>query len=726
MKVVFLWHMHQPYYKDPLQNEYLLPWVYLHGIKDYYDMGVIIDEVPEARAVFNFVPSLLEQLEDYVSGKAVDRFLILGKKAPAEMSKEEKLFVIENFFDANRQRLIEPYHRYFELFYKARAIEKNEQELLKEFRDQDILDLQVCFFLAWTGEAARRNFPELQKLVDKGRCFTEKDKEILFSTHIKILSSIIPLYKKLHEQGKIELSVTPYFHPILPLLCDIQSARHAMPGVPLPEMMFHHPEDARNQIVAAITKFREVFGFDPTGMWPSEGSVSDDAISIIADYGFKWIATDEDVLIKTLNSNQGFNREQIYHPYRYQKDGKAINIFFRDHKLSDLIGFTYSQWDESSAIKDLVGKLHSIAASGSDNGVVSIIMDGENAWEYYRDNAYNFLKGLYFQLSSESGLELSTFKDSAEPNLYLEGIYPGSWINADYRIWVGHPEKNRGWDLLAKAREDALNSNSVVASLLNGDNTFDFNKVEDYTASGICRALFAAEGSDWFWWYGDDHFSPQSDTFDLLFRQHLMNVYRLLGQEIPTELYEPIKKKRVAGAVKEPSGFIYPQITGTINNYFEWLDAGLYDLSKQGSAMHSAENLLRSFFYGFDKENLFFRIDGSKPLSSQLHEGDNLTLYILSENEFKVVMSYDQTSTYLLRKQENGIWQNLDTLCNYKIKKICEVQVPLYPFKLQAESSIFAYITFTRRNEELGRWPVDAPMKLVYAGEEVEMDSWLI
>ena len=311
--ITFLWHMHQPYYKEPERGEYLLPWTYLHAVKDYYDMAVIVDETPGARVVFNLVPSLLEQLADYAAGCAVDPFLLKGKMAPADMTEEDRLFVVGNFFSANRQRMIEPYRRYLELLMMAgdgRAGKRAGR--LQNFQDQDILDLQVWFFLSWTGVAARRRHPELKELVDKGKNFTSDDKALLFAKQREILEEIIPLYRRLHDEGKAELALSPYFHPILPLLCDMNSARTAMPRANLPSARFRHPEDARSQVLSGIACFEKHFGFTPVGMWPSEGAVSDEALAIIAECGIKWAASDEGILAHTTCGGLGAGREALY------------------------------------------------------------------------------------------------------------------------------------------------------------------------------------------------------------------------------------------------------------------------------------------------------------------------------------------------------------------------------------------------------------------------------
>jgi len=726
LSIILLWHMHQPYYKDPLKEEYVLPWTYLHAVKDYYDMAAIVDEVPGARAVFNFVPSLLEQLEDYAAGTAVDSFLIHGRMNPVDMGDEQRLFVINNFFSANRQRLIEPNRRYHELYRLAGEEAGNAGELqLRQFREQDILDLQVCFYLAWTGEAARRRFPELRFLLEKGRGYTAADKALLFGCHDRILRDIIPLYRKLHAEGKIELSVTPHFHPILPLLCDLRSAAVAMPRAHLPNCSFRHPEDAGSQIRSGIRCFTRVFGFPPAGCWPSEGSVSDEALTAIADAGLAWAASDEGVLSASLGG-LGIGREAIYQPHLFSGGGRDLALFFRDHTLSDLIGFTYTQWDEQRAVDDFIDRIRAISASVPEARVVPVILDGENAWEYYPDNGYHFLKGLYGALAEADDIKPNTCSEvlASGVSRRLQHVHPGSWINASYGIWIGHPEENRAWELLARAREAAVRGNGRVAELLAIEGA-DLEGEEDQVAARICRALYAAQGSDWFWWYGDDHFSPHSDQFDLLFRRHLLFIYRLLGEEIPAELYEPIKKKSPAGFVREPSGFVTPCISGLVGDYFEWLAAGLYDLSRQSSTMHAAESGLKAFYYGFDRTALYCRIDGQHPLESYVRTEDRFILLLTCKKEYRLAM-HSPAGFCKLQMREPGGWIDTEHFCTWAIGRICEVQIPLAGLSLDAGEYVYASLVHQRGRDELGRWPADSPMKLMYAGDELELDTWII
>lgn len=727
LRIVFLWHMHQPYYKDPVKGEYALPWTYLHAVKDYYDMAAIVDATPGAKAVFNLVPSLLDQLLDYASGEAVDPWLMRARMSPADMDEEDRRFVLENFFSANRQRFIEPHKRYLELLYRA-GDGTRDSARHRQFSDRDILDLQVWFLLAWTGEAARRRYPEIDELLRKGRNFTPGDKETLLARHADILREIIPLYRKIHDEGKAELAVSPYYHPILPLLCDMKSALAAMPRANLPAARFRHPEDARSQVAQGIARFREIFGFTPAGMWPSEGSVSDEALSIIAGCGIKWVATDEEILARTLPAGLGPGKGRLYHPYTFQQGARELKMFFRDHQLSDLIGFTYSSWEPSRAVEDFMGRLRAIREQTPDARVVPVILDGENAWEYYPENGYGFLRHLYGTIASTDGFELLTCSEALnrEPERrVIERIHPGSWINADYGIWVGHPEENQAWDYLERAREAAVTSSPAVAERLAvGDGRGETAGIDD-NARLVCTSLYAAEGSDWFWWYGDDHFSVHSDRFDRLFRKHLMNVYRLLGLDVPRELFEPIKKTTPAGLVREPAALITPQVNGRVDDYFEWLAAGLFDLSKQSSAMHAAESLFQSFFYGFDRKNLYFRLDSPARLAELLQPDDELHLNVVSGGEFRLDITPVATDGPLLRRGD-GTWHVTGSRGTWGIDRICEVAIPLAPLGLEPRGKLFASVTLTRGGEEFGRWPADAPLLLAYAGPELEIDNWMI
>ncbi len=397
--VAFLWHMHQPFYKDLVTGEYVLPWVRLHAIKDYYDMVAMLDKFPGLKQNFNLVPSLLLQIEDYVYGKVSDNALLLSKKPAAELTEEERVKILREFFMANWDTMIRPYPRYQELLIKrGRFVPLPEiVRVAKKFSVQEMLDLQVWFNLAWCGNACRQPNLLPAELIKKDRNFTEEDKMNLLAQQQELMSRIIPKYKEVSDRDQIELSTTPFYHPILPLLCDNNIARVASPDIFLPERKFSHPENAEAQVELAVRYHQERFGKSPEGMWPSEGSVSEDIVPIIARHGIKWIATDEGILRRSLEGQRASSAE-LYRPYSFEKDGQFLNLVFRNRHLSDLIGFTYSRWKGEEAAQDLIRHLHHIRLALPEGGgpyLVSIILDGENAWEYYPHNGRDFLNSLY-------------------------------------------------------------------------------------------------------------------------------------------------------------------------------------------------------------------------------------------------------------------------------------------------------------------------------------------
>ncbi|MFH1025742.1 MAG: glycoside hydrolase family 57 protein, partial [Nitrospirota bacterium] len=379
--ISFLWHMHQPFYKDPFTGMYRLPWVRLHGTKDYLDMAEILLDFPDIKQTFNFTPSLLEQIIDYAEHQAGDRYLELSLKKASELNIEDRTFILENFFLANWEHMIKPFPRYFELLMKrgSHLIRSELKRMTQYFSVSDFRDLQVLFNLCWIDPMFRKKDPFLSMLVDKGRDFTEEDKVLLLEKQLDLLKKIIPCYKEMVTEDRIELSVSPFYHPILPLLCDTNAAKIALPDVRLPQKRFSHPEDAQRQIRMGIEYFEKVFGYRPVGMWPSEGSVSEEVLRLVSREGIRWIGTDEDILSLSLgrplrdSSRNVVDPRSLYSPHLFED----VSIVFRDHSLSDLIGFEYAKWDPGKAAEDLLAKLIRIWRSVPKDKpyLVSIILD---------------------------------------------------------------------------------------------------------------------------------------------------------------------------------------------------------------------------------------------------------------------------------------------------------------------------------------------------------------
>jgi alpha-amylase/alpha-mannosidase (GH57 family) len=570
----------------------------MHGIKDYYDMPAILENFPNIKQTFNLVPSLLEQIEEYGRGEAVDTHLELSAKPAALLDESDKIEIIASFFRANYDTMIAPHKRYAELF-------KSRNQAKDKYLEQDWLDLQVWSNLAWIDPIFHKESP-IDRLLAKGKNFTEQDKIALLEFEKLVMGRIIPKYKQLASSGQIELSITPYFHPILPLLCDTNVGRIPRPQILLPKHRFCHPEDAAAQVNMAIDFFESRFGFKPSGMWPSEGSVSEGIVPLLVDAGIKWIATDEEILAMSLGhglrsaGDEALIRDgELYRPYIFETAGKSIHLFFRDHALSDLLGFVYSRMDAKAAADDFIMRLEAVErnlqSKGKSESVVCIILDGENAWEYFPNDGHDFLNAFYLRLSNHPTIKTVTFSEALktiEPGK-LSRLHPGSWINHDYNIWIGHPEDNRAWDLLYDARERLSIADQSEP---------------DYALAK--KEIFIAEGSDWCWWFGDEHQSPDNDRFDQLYRSHIKNAYRLLKLPVPPELSKPIRSNFIMAHLTEPVDYINPTLDGRLTHYYEWSNAGYFDCRKAGSTMHKSERHIKAIYYGFGKNGeIFVRLD---------------------------------------------------------------------------------------------------------------------
>ena len=593
----FLWHMHQPFYKDLLTGVYCLPWTRMHGLKDYYGMVKILEEFPAIHQTFNLVPSLMVQLEEYAGGEARDPFLEAAVTPAEKLTADQRLFILQYFFQANRERLIYRYPRYRELFDRWVECGAEPRRAAPYFSTQDYRDLQVLSQLAWFDEEFLDRDRELGALVNRVRDYTPADQALMSRKQREILAAVIPAYRDAAARGQIEISTTPFYHPILPLVCDSDIAAEAHPGLPLPRR-FRRPEDAREQLRRAQEFIAQRFGQPPRGLWPSEGSVSNEALALAAETGFAWAATDQGVLEKTLRSGVTGPGGALYRPYLLEQDGRRVSLIFRDHFLSDLIGFVFSRLSPEAAADDFLRRLASIGepflATGRD-ALIPIILDGENAWEYYDRNGRPFLRALYRRLQDDRRFCAVTVSDALGrlPAERLDSIAPGSWINANFDIWIGAEEDNRAWNLLGEARE-----------------FFDRAPAPTAQARELAyQELLIAEGSDWCWWYGPEHETANRVEFDELYRNHLANVYRALDAEPPEELARPILRERGRELAVAPAGYVRPIIDGEITTYFEWLGAGLYRADLRLGAMHGKRFVVRELHYGTDGASFFLRVD---------------------------------------------------------------------------------------------------------------------
>ena len=572
IRVALLWHMHQPYYLDPVTGESVLPWVRLHALKDYWGMVRLVETTPGMRCTFNLVPSLVEQVEAYAAERTWDRQLVLGLREPAALDSGEAAWFVREGFHAHPPAMIEPYARYAELWRLAMDGGTFDLPALR--------DLQVWQKLAWVDPDIAAADPRVRALHAKGQAFDEHDKAALRAVELGVLRRIVPTYREAAAAGCVELSCSPYFHPILPLLCDSAAHHDAHPGAPLPDPPFRWPEDADAQLARAVEAHTRWFGTRPVGVWPSEGSVSDAAAAAIAKAGFRWMATDEDILRRSRARAGLPSAEHLkFRTHEVSTAAGPVRAAFRDHGLSDAIGFTYQRWPATAAVDDFVAKVRAIGAHcrAVDGGpaTVFVILDGENAWEHYEGGGRPFLRTLYQRLVHEPDLEpvtMGTATDVAGGEVApLPRLFAGSWIHGDFGIWIGHADDRRAWSQLQDVR-------TRVAARR--------HELDESAHASVMDATMAAEGSDWFWWYGDDHSSAHDRDFDALFRRHVRRAWHVLGEPVPDELHRTNITTAVAGDDVLRLDHV-PAAGARIGSFFDRL--GATPLERTAGAMHRVD-----------------------------------------------------------------------------------------------------------------------------------------
>jgi alpha-amylase/alpha-mannosidase (GH57 family) len=722
--IAFLWHHHQPYYKDDSTGEIKLPWVRLHGIKDYYGMAKILEEFPEIKATFNLVPSLLVQLLAYARDKVRDRFNELLYKKIEDLDSSEKGQLLERAFLANWQRMVKPYPRYRDLLLKrgkwGPGSPPRDSELearIARFSDQELLDLEVWSDLAWFHPTILEQNDFLRTLKEKGRNFTEEEKQALLDREYEYIAQVIPLHKRLQERGQIEITTSPFYHPILPLLCDFQSAREALPWLQFPKNPVSLRADAESQLDRGLELFESLFGSRPCGMWPSEGSVSSDIVPLLAERGIRWIATDEEILEQTLKvkiqrneSGEVLNPEVLYRPYRVTIRDTEIDILFRDHYISDLIGFQYHRLPLDEAVSDFLGRMKRIRDRvGREDLLLSIILDGENAWEQYEGGGVPFLRALYAGLRDLEGVETvlpGRYLPDHPPLRRLSRLFPGSWINHNFFIWIGHPEDQKGWNYLLDAR-DALLIKEKEGTL---------------PPSVLHRAweeLYIAEGSDWYWWFGDDHCSGNDEEFDVLFRRHLGNIYDLIQTARPDHLQEPI-----IGAPEElfepPQAFLRVSLDGRKTSFFEWFPAGHYSPRQEASTMEKAFSRLgKDIYFGFDENNFYLRIDFEEKIATIFEENYTVAIHFLKPLKRKVVVA--GPGELLLYTPGEETPKQFESVAAVEI---LELGLPFEALGFKVHDDVAFYIEILQAGESLERSPSARLLSFQVPSDDFEYRQW--
>lgn len=644
LNVAFVWHQHQPLYLDPTTGFLELPWVRMHAIKDYFDMAAIFADYPDLRATFNLVPILLEQLVLYTEGDLIDKYQLMAQIPADQLQDWEKEFLLWRFFDANWDNIIARFPRYEELLDKRGRFVTNEviASARERYSDQDYLDLQCWFNLAWFDPDFHTEDPELAELVRQERNFSEADKELIHRKQVEIIRQVVQVHRELQEQGQIELITTPYSHPILPLLYSSELAQSASPGLNVPVILYSWPEDIARHLERSLVNYHEYFHGQPKGLWPSEQAVSKYIVPYVAKAGFEWMLSSEGVLEKSLGFQlRGIDGivgrpELLYQPYLVEWEGEQVAILFRDIVLSDRVGFEYSGLNGAVAAKDFLDYLHSVRLAlgdQADEKVVVIALDGENAWEHYPNDGKEFLAALYSGLAEDPLLRTVTVSEylaEHPPTESLEDLWTGSWIASNLETWIGEEEENLAWESLALARE-------VLADFekMHGE---DLAYQESLTAAW--QSMLAAQGSDWFWWYGDDQDSNNDAAFDALFRSHLQGVYQSLGLEPPWRLSFPLLDPVPAKPVQPLTSLGAPAIDGWAN-FGEWA----------GSAMYTApfDASLQSLYAAIDYQELTLRFDFYDQARNFIGEQVELYVYFDRVNQGPVnqLTCADATQTQL-------------------------------------------------------------------------------
>jgi alpha-amylase/alpha-mannosidase (GH57 family) len=743
--LAFLWHQHQPYYPDDVAGENPMPWVRLHGVKDYYGMALHLLEFPELRCTINLVPSLLHQLQAYTEHNGSDRFLDVSRIPADSLSEADCLFLLDHFFMANAEQMIQPFARYAELHQRRAAGRSSAAEVLRRFQPRDLRDLQVWFNLTWVHPLAVERDDCLRALRDKGRNFTEDDKTALLAKHLEILKQIIPLHRRLADSGQVELTTTPYFHPILPLLFDKKLAKEALPDIKLPRYSGGYLEDAAIHVRRAVEEHTRIFGKPPVGMWPAEGSVCQSMLPLLAQHGIRWIATDEEVLGA---STHGFvsrdgkshvrNPERLYCPYKIREGNAELAIVFRDHALSDLIGFHYQRSEPVAAADDFVRCLNGIDQAVADQpALVSVILDGENCWEHYPGGGVAFLRALYERCVRTPSIQptsIGGFLQEHPPQERLPHLFAGSWISHNFAIWIGHEEDNSAWDALHRTRSylqqrtaddkvtrwqgDRVNKGSGSPVTLSPCHLVTLSPLER-----AWEEIYIAEGSDWFWWYGDDHSSVQDELFDFLFRKHLQNVYLLLGDQPPPDLGRPISRRGQRVHFTMPRAFLDVKIDGRYT-FFEWVSAGRYSCqNERGTMAMATQGPLRELYFGFSLALLLIRLDCERTARTALADFDAVRIGFVEPRGYEVRLEQPGRPKQRVDLFKDGHPVQAPGLAA-AVDQIVEVAIPFDRLGLAIEQHLQFFVELQQGGVSRDRAPRDGTIVLTRPSPDFEQIMW--
>lgn len=589
LSVAFYWHMHQPVYE--LDGVFYMPWARLHAVKDYLDMVNILEKFPKLKLNFDVVPALIDDVLQYTEQGFNDIHSTISLTPIEDLTDSEKEYILNNFFNAKYETMVRKYPRYKDLFYRRFFEEKTHAN---DFTDQEYSDIIALFNLSWIDPSHYNRYDVLKELIEKGENYNLEDRKKIIDIHLQIMRDIIPTYRRYIEEGRIELTTSPYYHPILPVLCDYETAARTFPSRENLPVNLNLKDDASQQIKLALDKVETVLGKRPKGFWASEYCLTDEVLKLLAEHDVNWTISDETILSKSINFEfvRDFkgNLEDPYYllkTYNYSNEDSNINIIFRDSLIPNLINFEYNNTDTITASNDLYNKIKSIQnkllVSPDENHLLTIALDGENCWENYENDGNDFLESIYAKITADDSIEtvlISDYVSADRKPKILTKIHPGSWINKNFNFWIGEPVKNLAWQYLNNVRND------VIKMLDSNPDKKD----------EVMKEIYIAEGSDWFWWYGEPNNSGQDNVFDFLFREHLKNTYKILGVVPPKYLDESIIEtaKRLHPLEHKTQQLPNPLFTKSIN----FIDGPVFQESK----------LFDNINFGFDSDNIYFEI----------------------------------------------------------------------------------------------------------------------
>jgi len=713
--VAFVWHMHQPYYRAPGQMEALLPWVRLHAAKDYLHMAEVLEKYPTVHATFNMVPSLTEQLFDYAAGRLSDRVMSLAHRST--WTEQEKAYLVNICYSVNWPNIARRYPRYHEL------IEQRERALVNPLAlsDADYRDLITWFNLAWTDPNWLENDPALRALVNKGRGFTVADTVTIIHKHLKMCGLVLERYRQLEASGQIELTTTPYYHPILPLLIDNRHAQRPTPDLPLPPLGYNFaaPADAEAQLRQALAHHTQHYGRPPRGLWPAEGAVSPEILPYVQAAGLRWLASDEEILARSLNiplvrdyDKLITNPEVFYQPYRLLINGQpGPTMIFRDHEMSDRLGFLYQNIHGIQAADDLITRLQWVhwRLGDAQPFLLSIILDGENCWEWYEHNGDIFLNSLYQRLEQHSDLRAVTVNEYLEMHptrAELPNLATGSWIRADLTTWIGDPEHTRAWSALARTRADLVawqNSSSDI---------------EPAQLARAWQALYISEGSDWFWWYSRNNSSDQDLLFDQTFRANMAVIYEVIGQPLPEWVVTPIAQGgRLLSSQQQPAAQITPALRAAADAAPDWNGAAIIQARAVSGAMQRADGrpgALQIIRVGYDDDTLFLRLElSSRAAATDVGVNLNIELPGRPPTVWGIRLMASETAARLHQKTSAG-WQHIGAISTAIGERVVEVAAPLAVLGLTFGATIHVQADASDDHRHIVSLPPEGPQAIAF------------